>query len=182
MIFHRASLVSLAKVPPTSPVPVPVPVPVSVPARTLPYLIYSLLIYLPTYCMQEPAENHSFIHFLTPSLPPGCRLGICLYLYLSAYLSVCMYIHTIPLHTHKRYISKIHIKDTCTRVSWGMWLFLILKTYLPIRSTQKTTRRTSVHPPRLSQLHSVNLCANQSKISLSNWRPKTTVCLASYLR
>lgn len=164
------------------------------PARTLPYLIYRFLIYLPTVCRNH-FSRESFIHSLTyslpSSLPPGCRLGICLYLYLcvcasvylsvylSAYLSVCMYIHTVPLHTHKRYISKIHIKDTCTRVSWGMWLFLILKIIFadPI-DTKKPPGRTSVHPPCLSQLHSVNLCASQSKISLSNWRPKTTVCLA----
>lgn len=153
----------------------PVPVPVPVPARTLPNLQVS---YIPTYLLYAgttSAGNHSFIHSSTPSLPPSrlpawyiclcvylcVRVSPCMSVYLSVYLSVCMYIHTIPLHTHKRHISKdtyqkIHIKDTCTRVSWGMWLFLILKIYLPIRSTQKTTRRTSVHPPCLSQLHSVN--------------------------
>lgn len=156
----------------------PVPVPVSVPARTLPNLQVS---YIPTctyllYAGTTSAGNHlfihSFIHSSTPFLPPS-RLPawyICIYVCtcasirpcISVYLSVCMYIHTTystlaypqKVHikdTYQRYISKIHIKDTCTRVSWGMWLFLILKIYLPIRSTQKTTRRTSVHPPCLSQ-------------------------------
>lgn len=152
--------------------------------------------------MQEPPQQgiiHSFIHSLPSSLPPSrlpawyiclylylcVRLRPCISVYLSAYLSVCMYIHTYstlayPQKVHiKRYISKIHIKDTCTRVSWGMWLFLILKIIFadPI-DTKKPPGRTSVHPPCLSQLHSVNLCASQSKISLSNWCPKTTVCLA----
>lgn len=133
---------------------------------TLPNLQVS---YIPTYryAGTTSAGNHSFIHSfnpLPPSLPPGCRLGIyvcvctcasgvsvCLRLppCMSAYLSVCMYIHTIPLHTHKRYISQVHIKDTCTRVSWGMWLFLILKIYLPIRSTQKN-HPTNVRAPALS--------------------------------
>lgn len=145
--------------------------------QLVPYLIYRFLIYLPIYRMQEPPQQgiiHSFIHSLPPSLPPS-RLptwyiclypypcvcaSVCLSVYLSVYLrvsvrvSVRVHVHTYS--THKRYISKIHIKDTCTRVSWGMWLFLILKIYLPIRSTQKTTRQTSVHPPCLSQLHSVN--------------------------
>jgi len=98
--------------------------------QLVPYLIYRFLIYLPTYCMQEPPQQgiiHSFIHPLPPFLPPGCRLGICLYLYLcvraSVYVRVypcicpcaCTYIHTIPLHTHKKYISKVQIKDTYQR-------------------------------------------------------------------
>lgn len=137
-----------------------VPVPVPVPARTLPYLIYRFLIYLPTYCMQEPPQQ-GIIHPLPPFLPPGCRLSI--YLYLCVCASVCVrvsvrvsvrvhtYIHTLAypqkVHRYQRYISKIHV-HVCLG---GMWLFLILKIYLPIRSTQKTTRRTSVHPPCLSQ-------------------------------
>lgn len=136
-------------------VPVPVSVPVSVPARTLPYLIYSLLIYLPTVCRNHLSREsfiHSFIYSLPPFLPPFRLPAWYIYLYL--YLCVrcvrvsvrvypcicpcaCTYLHTLPLHTHKRYISQVHIKDTCTRVSGGMWLFLILKIYLPIRSTQK---------------------------------------------
>lgn len=151
--------------------------------------------------MQEPPQQgiiHSFIHSLTSSLSPGCRLGIyvpdvyictcasmrpCISVYLSAYLSVCMYIHTIPLHTHKRYISKIRIKDTYQRYIYTCVLGYVVVSYFKnniCRSDRhkKTTRRTSVHPPCLSQLHSVNLCARQSKISFSNWCPKTTVCLA----
>lgn len=137
---------------------------------TLPNLQVS---YIPTYSMQEPAENHSFIHPLPPFLPPGCRLGMyvcvctctCVSVRpcISVYLSVCMYIHTYntlaypqKVHikgTNQRYISKIHV-----HVYLGVCgcFFVFLKIYLPIRSTQKTTRRTSVHPPCLSQLHSVN--------------------------
>lgn len=123
--------------------------------QLVPYLIYRFLI------LYAGTSRESFIHPLPPFLPPGCRLGIYVYMYVPVRLYVrvspcicpcaCTYIQ-YPQKVHiKRYISKIHIKDTCTRVSWGMWLFLILKIYLPIRSTQKTTRRTSVHPPCLSQ-------------------------------
>lgn len=144
---------------------------------TLPNLQVS---YIPTYLLYAgttSAGNNSFVHLLTPSLPVAglVYMSVCVPVRLCVRVSPCI----CPCAcTYIQYPQKIHIKDTCTRVSWGMWLFLILKTYLPIRSTQKTTRRTSVHPPCLSQLHSVNLCASQSKISLSNWRPKTTVCLA----
>lgn len=168
-----------------------------VPYLTLPNLQSS---YIPTYCMQEPPQQgiiHSFIHSSTPSLPPSrlpawyiclylylcVRLPPCMSVYLSAYLSVCMYIHTyihVPLHTHKRYISKV---GTYQRYMYTCVLGYVVVSYFKnniCRSDRhkKTTRRTSVHPPCLSQLHSVNLCASQSKISLSNWRPKTTVCLA----
>lgn len=143
--------------------------------------------------MQEPAENHSFIHSSTPSLPSSrlpawyvymsvsvpVRLCVRLRPCISVYVRVSVRVHVHTNSTHA-YPQKVHIKDTCTRVSWGMWLFLILKISGICRSDRhkKTTRRTSVHPPCLSQLHSVNLCASQSKISLSIWRPKTTVCLA----
>lgn len=180
----------------------PVPVPVPVPARTLPNLQVS---YIPTYLLYAgttSAGNHSFIHSSTPSLPPSrlpawymsvsvpvrpcVRVRPCI----SVYLSVCMYIHTYntlaypqKVHikgTNQRYISKIHV-----HVYLGVCgcFFVFLKIYLPIRSTQKTTR-TNVRAPALSFTTSLGefLCASQSKISLSNWRPKTTVCLASYLR
>lgn len=148
--------------------------------------------------MQEPLQQgviHSFIHLLTPFLPPGCRLGIyvpdvyictcapvrpCISVYLSAYLSVCMYIHT---YSTLAYPQKVHIKDTYRRYMYTCVLGYVVVSYFKnniCRSDRhkKTTRRTSVHPPCLSQLHSVNLCASQSKFSLSIWRPKTTVCLA----
>lgn len=134
---------------------------------TLPNLQVS---YIPTYCLQEPPQQESFIHSFTyslpPFLPPGCRLGICLCLYLcvcasvrpcaSVYLRVSVrvsvrvhvhtYIHTYS--THKKYISKIHIKDTCTRVSWGMWLFLILKMIFadPIDTKKPPDERPCTRP------------------------------------
>lgn len=82
---------------------------------TLPYLIYSLLKYLPTYLMQEPAGNHSFIHSFIHSLPvaglvymsvsvpvrPFASVRPCI----SVYLSVCIYIHTVPTKgTYQRYM------------------------------------------------------------------------------
>lgn len=148
---------------------------------------------MPTYCMQELPQQgviHSFIYSLPPSLPPGCRLGIyvcvctcasvrpvcpCISVYLSAYLSVCMYIHTY-IHT-LAYPQKVHIKDTYQRYMYTCVLGYVVVSYFKnniCRSDRhkKTTRRTSVHPPCLSQLHSVNLCASQSKISLSNLAPE----------
>lgn len=151
----------------------PVPVPVPVPARTLPNLQVS---YIPTYLLYAgttSAGNHSFIQSSTPSLPSSLPVAGLVYVCvctcasmrpcISVYLSVCMYIHTYntlaypqKVHikgTNQRYISKIHV-----HVYLGVCgcFFVFLKIYLPIRSTQKTTRRTSVHPPCLSQLHSVN--------------------------
>lgn len=175
--------------------------------QLVPYLTYLSTVFLYTYLLYAgttSAGNHSFIHSFIHSLPPSLPVAGLVYVCvctcasirpcISVYLSVCMYIHTTystlaypqKVHikdTYQRYISKIHIKDTCPRVSWGMWLFLILKIYLPIRSTQKTTRRTSVHPPCLSQTSLGEFYVQaKAKFPFSNWRPKTTVCLASYLR
>lgn len=111
--------------------------------------------------MQEPPQQgiiHSFIHPLPPFLPPSrlpaWYICVCASVYLSAYLSVCMYIHTsypcIPTKsTYQRYISKVHIKDTCTRVSWGMWLFLILKIIFADPIDTKN-HPTNVRAPALS--------------------------------
>lgn len=112
-----------------------VPVPVTVPARTLPYLIYSLLIYLPTVCRNHLSREpfiHSFIHPLPPSLPPGCRLGIyvCICTYvsvrpcISVYLSVCMYIHT-----YIQYPQKVHIKGTYQRYMYTCVLGYVVVSY-----------------------------------------------------
>lgn len=175
----------------------PVPVPVSVPARTLPNLQVSHIpTYLPTVCRNHLSREsfiHSFIHPLPSSLPSGCRLSICLYLYLCVYTSVYLrvsvrvHVHTYSTHkryiskdTYQRYISKIHV-HVCLGVCGCFFVFL--KIYLPIRSTQKN-HPTNVRAPALSFTNFTRwiLCASQSKFSLSNWRPKTTVCLASYLR
>lgn len=126
---------------------------------TLPNLQSS---YIPTYLLYAGTSRKSIIQSSTPSLPsslpPGCRLGIyvcvctyvsvrpCISVYLPAYLSVCMYIHTYS--THKRYPQKVHIKDTCTRVSWGMWLFLILKIIFadPIDTKKPPDERPCTRP------------------------------------
>lgn len=125
--------------------------------------------YLPTVCRNHLSREsfiHSFIHSLPSSLPVAGLVYVCVCTYvsvrpcISAYLSVylsvyvrissvCMYIHTIPLHTHKKYISKVHIKDTCTRVSWGMWLFLILKIIFADPIDTKN-HPTNVRAPALS--------------------------------
>lgn len=105
-----------------------VPVPVPVPARTLPNLQVSHIpTYLPTG-MQEPPQQ-GIIHSSTPSLPSS-RLPAW---YICMYLSVCasVYVRVSPCIcpcacTYIQYPQKVHIKDTCTRVSWGMWLFFCL--------------------------------------------------------
>lgn len=62
-------------------------------------------------------------------------------------VSVRVHVHTyIPLHT---YPQKVHIKDTCTRVSWGMWLFLILKIIFADPIDTKN-HPTNVRAPALS--------------------------------
>lgn len=164
---------------------------------TLPNLQVSYIpTYLPTVCRNH-LSRESFIHPLTYSLPPSLPSSLplaglvyvcvctcasvrpCISVYLSVYIRVSVRVHT----TYIQYPQKVHIKDTYQRYMYTCVLGYVVVSYFKnniCRSDRhkKTTRRTSVHPPCLSQLHSVNLCASQSKISLSNWCPKTTVCLA----
>lgn len=141
--------------------------------------------------MQEPPQQ-GIIHSSTPSLPPSLPVAGLVYVCIctcasmrpcvrvSVRVSVRMHVHTY-IHTYIQYPQKIHIKDTCTRVSWGMWLFLILKIIFADPIDTKN-HPTNVRAPALSFTTSLGefMCKPmESKISLSNWRPKTTVCLAT---
>lgn len=166
---------------------------------TLPNLQVS---YIPTYCMQEPPQQriiHSSIHSLPSSLPVAglvymsvcvpVRPCISVYVRVSVRVSVRVHVHTYntlayPQKAHiKRYISK----DTYQRYMYTCVLGYVVVSYFKnIFADPIDTKNhpTNVRAPALSFTTSLGefLCASQSKISLSNWRPKTTVCLASYLR
>lgn len=166
-------------------------VPVPVPARTLPHLIYRFLIYLPTVCRNH-LSRESFIHSSTPSLPSSLPVAglvymyvsvrpcvrvcpcicLCISVYLSVYLSVCMYIQypCIPTKgTYQRYMY------TCVLG------YVVVSYFKNIFADPIDTKNhpTNVRVPALSFTTSLGeFMCKQSKISLSNWCPKTTVCLA----
>lgn len=133
---------------------------------TLPNLQVS---YIPTcmYAGTTSAGNHSFIHPLPPFLPPSrlpaWYMSVCVAVpvrpFASVYVrvSVRVHVHTyiqypcIPTKgTCQRYISKVHIKDTCTRVSWGMWLFFCLFKNIFADPIDTKNHPTNVRAPALS--------------------------------
>lgn len=112
--------------------------------QLVPYLIYRFLIYLPTYLLYAgttSAGNHLFIHSFiqssTPSLPSSLPvvglvyMYICMYLcvYASVYLRVSVRVHVHTYSTHKRYISKVHIKDTYQRYMYTCILGYVVVSY-----------------------------------------------------
>lgn len=151
---------------------------------TLPNLQSSYIPYLPT-CMQEPPQQgiiHSFIYSSTPSLPPSWLpawyicISVCVPVRLCVRVSPCICPRICPcactyIHTYPCIPTKGTIAGTYQRYMYTCVLGYVVVSYFKnniCRSDRhkKTTRRTSVHPPCLSQLHSVNFYVQAKQISL----------------
>lgn len=104
-----------------------------------PYLIYSLLIYLPTVCRNQQEINHSFIHSSTPSLPPSLPIAGLVYVCICTYVSVrpCISVYirvSVRVHVHTyipyiQYPQKVHIKDTYQRYMYTCVLGYVVVSY-----------------------------------------------------